>query len=123
MLQGLFSLSMKDPKTGKDLQAGKSNKMITWFELESDTKLVEYQSANSVQRDMDIITIASFILSQLFNSQRAAGIKKENAQVSFFTKDAQDNLKKLFRITEYGSTMINFRSVISVKIPKELFEL
>ena len=122
MLQGLFSLSMKDPKTGKDLQAGKSNKMITWFELESDTKLVEYQSANSVQRDMDIITIASSILSQLFNSQRD-GIKKENAQVSFFTKYAQDNLKKLFRITEYGSTMINFRSVISVKIPKELFEL
>ena len=114
---------MKDPKPGKDLQAGKSNKMITWFELESDTKLVEYQSANSVQRDMDIIAIASFILSQLFNSQRAAGIKKENAQISFFTKDAQDNLKKLFRITEYGSAMINFRSVISVKITKELFEL
>ena len=83
MLQGLFSLSMRDPKTGKDLQAGKSNKMITWFELESDTKLVEYQSANSVQRDMDIITIASFILSQLFNSQRAVVLKKKMHKFHF----------------------------------------
>lgn len=117
-----FSLSMNDPKTGKDLQVGKSDKMITWFELESDEILIECNSANSTQRDMNIIKIASSILSQLFNSQRAQ-IKKEDVHVVFFTKEALDNLKKLFRITEYGSTMINFKSKFSIKIPKELFEL
>lgn len=118
-----FSLSVKRHESNEqDMQVGQSPKMLTWIGFESKETIVEYNSAFSVDREMNIIKITSAILNQLFLTQKSE-IKKEDGITQFFTKKAFDNLNKLFQITEYGSSMLKFDAKITAKFSEALFKL
>lgn len=120
-----FSLSVKDPKTEKDIPIGKASRMLTWFELESkgnEHNLIERNTAFSPDREVNIIKIVTAILEKYFSAQKSRIKKEDNLSITFFTKEAYDNLKKTFSQTSYGQTMLNFKEVRNVIIPKELLD-
>jgi len=112
------STSEKNVLSMEKITIGKAPNMITWYEIEKfkeNHKLNKISKSISADREFNIISICTSILSQLFKVKRDKLNKSTKVEISFFY---DVNLDKVFSIYEYDTTLDNMKFSYDITLPK-----